>query len=161
MESQHRPKGMLPWIGIAFALGVLAVLRAAFLPFGGALAAVAGWVLDVALVVVLGLTGRAAHRAGRRPSWQAALAGAAYGVVAGLGPLLFPPPAARILQAIRKSHPGLSAAKAHLALQVATSTGAHLVALVAAVLGAVLLGLLAGWVGSLTGRATEESRRAV
>ena len=159
--SASRPKGTLPWMGAALGLGVLALVRQAVLPAGGPLSAVAGLVLDVALLVVLGWTGRAASRAGLRPAWQGALAGLIYGVAAGLSPILFPPSAKQVLRALNTSHPGLPVAQAQAMVHFATSAVARLIGLGGAVLGAVLLGLLAGWVGSLLGRAARDASRAV
>ena len=136
--------------GTALGLGVLALaVKAATRPLSPA-AGTLSLVVEILMVATWGWTGYVAKRQGLHPSWQAALAGVAYGLVAGLGAFVNPPTASEELALIRAhAQAHTSAAYLQALARASVTPGAHVAALVVGLIGSVLAGLVVGWLGSL------------
>jgi hypothetical protein len=133
------------YIGFAAVLGIVAfVLTVAFGGHSSTAHTIISLGLDVVVLIVAFLFGRASKKQGGKPLWNGALAGAIFGLIGSLGSFFVK------IDASMLKNTNLSADQIDTAVQWANSPVSHIISVVGAIIVFGVLGLIAGVIGGAT-----------
>ncbi len=133
----------------AAVIGVLSVISHFAVPRTSDLARLIGYALDILIAVVVGLIAIRAKRTVDRAALRASAAGAIFGLITGVGDLLFPPSAGALRSAMLDDRASISQSEMNAVINFTRSLGVRIFELIVAVLVGWLLALLIGWIVTL------------